>query len=74
MKLELMDLRLLFIKKYVKKNDKNNCKVITDNTTLGQEIKLAILKNAAIIKNSEISEDQKNYSSTGAGRQQESKY
>ena len=60
-----MDLRLLFIKKYVKKNEKNNCRTIQDNTTLGQEIKLAILKKAAIIQNSTISEQQKNYSQGG---------
>ena len=38
-----------------------------DNSSLGQEIKLAILKKAAIIKNSEISENQKNYTESGAG-------
>ena len=55
-------------------NDKNNCKTVQDNTTLGQEIKLAILKKAATIADSEISKGQKNYSSTGAGRQKQSKY
>ena len=67
-------LKVIIYKKICKKNDKNNCKTIQDNTTLGQEIKLAILKKAAIIEDSEISEGQKNYSSTGAGRQQQSKY
>ncbi|MBC8308170.1 MAG: hypothetical protein H8E55_72000, partial [Pelagibacterales bacterium] len=45
-----------------------------DNTTLGSEIKLAILKKAAVIKNSEISEHQKNYTETGPGRDEPSKY
>ena len=54
--------------KWQKLWDKNNCKTVQDNTTLGQEIKLAILKKATIIKSSEISENQKNYSSTGSGR------
>ena len=67
-------LKVIIYKKICKKNDKNNCQTIQDNTTLGQEIKLAILKKAATIKDSEISEGQKNYSSTGAGRQQKSKY
>ena len=67
-------LKVIIYKKICKKNDKNNCKTIQDNTTLGQEIKLAILKKAATIEDSEISEEQKNYSSTGAGRQKQSKY
>ena len=67
-------LKVIIYKKICKKNDKNNCQTIQDNTTLGQEIKLAILKKAATIEDSEISKDQKNYSSTGAGRQQQSKY
>ena len=67
-------LNVIIYKKICKKNDKNNCKVIKDNTTLGQEIKLAILKKAAIIKKDEVSEHQKNYSETGAGKQQKSKY
>ena len=67
-------LKVIIYKKICKKNDKNNCKTVQDNTTLGQEIKLAILKKAATIANSEISKSQKNYSSTGAGRQQQSKY
>ena len=58
-------LKVIIYKKICKKNDKNNCKTIKDNTTLGQEIKLAILKKAAIIKNSEISEGQKNYTESG---------
>ena len=67
-------LKVIIYKKICKKNDKNNCKTVQDNTTLGQEIKLAILKKAATIQDSEISKSQKNYSSTGAGRQQQSKY
>jgi len=54
-------LRVIIYRKICKKNDKNNCKTIKENTTLGQEIKLAILKKAAIIKRSELSESQKNY-------------
>ena len=67
-------LKVIIYKKICKKNDRSNCRTIQDTTTLGQEIKLAILKKAAIIQNSEISENQKNYSETGAGRQQKSKY
>ena len=67
-------LKVIIYKKICKKNDRNNCKTVQDDTTLGQEIKLAILKKAATIEDSEISEGQKNYSSTGAGRQQKSKY
>ncbi len=58
-------LKVIIYKKICKKNDKNNCKTIQDNTTLGQEIKLAILRKATIIKNSEVSEVQKNYSQGG---------
>ena len=67
-------LKVIIYKKICKKNDKNNCKTVQDNTTLGQEIKLAILKKAATIEDSEISNSQKTYSTTGAGRQQQSKY
>jgi hypothetical protein len=59
-------LRVIIYKKICKKIDKkNNCKTIKDNTTLGSEIKLAILKKAAIIKNTEISKHQKNYTESG---------
>ena len=58
-------LKVIIYKKICKKDDKNNCKTIKDNSTLGQEIKLAILKKAAKIKSSEISEGQKNYTETG---------
>ena len=54
-------LKIIIYKKICKKNDKNNCKTIKDNTTLGHEIKLAILKKAALIDAGEISEAQKNY-------------
>ena len=68
-------LKVIIYKKICKKIDeKNNCKTIKDNTTLGSEIKLAILKKAAIIKSSEISKGQNEYSSTGAGRDEPSKY
>ena len=60
-------LKVIIYKKICKKIDeKNNCKTIKDNTTLGSEIKLAILKKAAIIKSSERSETQKNYKITGS--------
>ena len=67
-------LNVIIYKKICKKNDRNDCKTIKDNTTLGQEIKLAILKKAAVIKKSEISKGQKEYSSTGAGRDEPAKY
>ena len=60
-------LKVIIYKKICKKIDeKNNCKTIKDNTTLGSEIKLAILKKASIIKNSERSKVQKKYSETPA--------
>ena len=62
-------LKVIIYKKICKKNDKNNCKTIKDNTTLGQEIKLAILKKAAIIKSSGISEGQKSYTESGRWNQ-----
>ena len=59
-------LKVIIYKKICKKIDtKNNCKTIKDNTTLGSEIKLAILKKAAIINSNEISKSQKNYTQTG---------
>ena len=67
-------LKVIIYKKICKKDEKNNCKTIKDNTTLGNEIKLAILKKASIINSSEISEGQKNYSTTGAGTDRETKY
>ena len=58
-------LKVIIYKKICKVNDKNNCTTIKDDTSLGQEIKLAILKKAATIKSSEISEGQKNYTQAG---------
>ena len=58
-------LKVIIYKKICKKDEKNNCKTIKDNSTLGSEIKLAILKKAATIKSSERSEHQKNYTQTG---------
>ena len=59
-------LKVIIYKKICKKIDKkNNCKTIKDNTTLGSEIKLAILKKAAIIKSGETSKHQKNYTEDG---------
>ena len=58
-------LKIIIYKKICKKNDKNNCKTIKDNSTLGQEIKLAILKKAAILKSSGTSEGQKSYTERG---------
>tara|TARA_Y100001970_G_scaffold258138_1_gene337690 strand:- start:501 stop:1097 length:597 start_codon:yes stop_codon:yes gene_type:complete len=60
-------LKIIIHKKVCKTTQKEDCKVIQDNTTLGQEIKLAILKKAAIIENAERSKDP-DYSPTGAGR------
>ncbi len=65
-------LKVLIYNKICKKEEKSNCKIIQDNTTLGQEIKLAILKKAASIKESEKTEI--DYSETGPGRQEPSKY
>tara|TARA_B100001123_G_scaffold426633_1_gene541067 strand:- start:603 stop:1205 length:603 start_codon:yes stop_codon:yes gene_type:complete len=59
-------LKIIIHKKICKKNEKENCKVIQDNTTLGQEIKLAILKKAAVIQNSE--KENIEYYETGPGR------
>ena len=56
-------LNVIIHKKICKKID--DCKVIKVDSTLGHEIKLAILKKAAIIAKSEISEGQKNYSEQG---------
>ncbi len=54
-------LKVIIYRKVCKKNEKSNCKVIQDNSTLGQEIKLAILKKATLIKNSEMNKNQKEY-------------
>ncbi len=60
-------LKVVIHKKVCKDKKKEDCKVIKDNSTLGQEIKLAILKKAAIIEDSERDKDPE-YSETGAGR------
>ena len=65
-------LKVIIYNKICKKEDRDNCKITKDTTTLGQEIKLAILKKAAIIK--EFEKEEIDYSETGAGRQEPSKY
>ena len=67
-------LKVIIYKKVCKKNEKDNCKVIKDNSTLGQEIKLAILQKAATIKTGEITKHQKEYTTTGSGIDAPSKY
>ena len=67
-------LKIIIHKKICKKEDKNNCKVVKDNSTLGQEIKLAILRKAATIQDSEISKDQREYTESGPGSDAPSKY
>ena len=42
--------------------------MVQDKSTLGQEIKLAILKKAATIKSSEVSKNQREYTEEGPGR------
>ena len=59
-------LKVIIHKKICKKIDKNDCKVEKIDSTLGQEIKLAILKKAAIMKKIETPDIE--YSSTGAGQ------
>ena len=58
-------LKVIIYKKICKKNDKTNCQTIQDDTTLGQEIKLAILKKATSIKDSEKKDDGLIYSEGG---------
>ena len=65
-------LKVIIYNKICKKEERENCKIVQDNTTLGQEIKLAILKKAAVIKESEKEEIE--YSETGPGRQEPSRY
>ena len=50
----------------------SDCKTIKVDSTLGQEIKLAILKKAATMHKVENPDIE--YSSTGAGRDEPSKY
>ena len=65
-------LKVIIHKKICKKIDNDDCKVVKIDSTLGQEIKLAILKKAATIKRNEKTDIE--YSSTGPGRQEESAY
>jgi hypothetical protein len=63
-------LKVIIHKKICKKID--DCKIVKIDSTLGQEIKLAILKKASIMKKIETPDIE--YSSTGAGRDEPSKY
>ena len=65
-------LKVIIYNKICKKENRDDCKITQDTTTLGQEIKLAILKKAAVIKESEKEEIE--YSETGPGRQEPSRY
>ena len=65
-------LKVIIYNKICKKENRDECKITQDATTLGQEIKLAILKKAATIKESE--KENIEYSETGPGRQEPSKY
>tara|TARA_B100000029_G_C17284321_1_gene854606 strand:- start:87 stop:713 length:627 start_codon:yes stop_codon:yes gene_type:complete len=58
-------IKVIIYKKICKKSDKINCQTIQDDTTLGQEIKLAILKKATSIKDSEKKDDGLVYSQGG---------
>ena len=59
-------IKVIIHKKICKKEDKTDCKIIQEDTTLGQEIKLAILRKAATIEDSE--KEKIEYYETGAGR------
>ena len=63
-------LKIIIHKKICKKID--DCKIVKIDSTLGQEIKLAILKRAATLKESEKTDIE--YSSTGAGRDEPSAF
>ena len=63
-------LKVIIHKKICKKID--DCKIVKIDSTLGQEIKLAILKKAAIMQNMEKTDIE--YSSTGPGSDRPSKY
>ena len=66
-------LKIIIHKKICKKiEEKDHCKIVKIDSTLGQEIKLAILKKASIMKKIETPDIE--YSSTGAGRDEPSKY
>ena len=64
-------LKIIIHKKICKKKI-DDCKIVKIDTTLGQEIKLAILKRAATLKESEKTDIE--YSSTGAGRDEPSAF
>ena len=59
-------LKVIIHKKICKKIDNSDCKIVKIDSTLGQEIKLAILKKAATIKRNEKTDIE--YSETGKGR------
>ena len=63
-------LKIIIHKKICKKID--DCKIVKIDSTLGQEIKLAILKKAATMN--KIENPDIEYSSTGPGRDEEAKY
>ena len=64
-------LKIIIHKKICKKIEKkDDCKIVKIDSTLGQEIKLAILKKAAIIQKLD-GPDTVPYSSTGPGRDAE---
>ena len=63
-------LKIIIHKKICKKI--NDCKIVKIDSTLGQEIKLAILKKAATMN--KIENPDIEYSSTGPGRDEPSKY
>jgi len=66
-------LKIIIHKKICKKIEKkDDCKIVKIDSTLGQEIKLAILKRAATLKESEKTDIE--YSSTGAGRDEPSAF
>ena len=63
-------LKIIIHKKICKKI--NDCKIVKIDSTLGQEIKLAILKKAATMN--KIENPDIEYSSTGPGRDEPAKY
>ena len=58
-------LKVIIYNKICKKENRDECKITQDATTLGQEIKLAILKKATSIKDSEKKDDGLIYSEGG---------
>ena len=65
-------LKITIHKKICKKIDNDDCKIEKIDSTLGQEIKLAILKKAATMEKLENPDIE--YSSTGPGRDEPAKY